>query len=177
MNLATLRNWAGAVAVSLPKKLLALLGLRAGSEVEVRVKDGSIVLSPARTRHTLAQLEKEQRALERALGRPLGDKEWLESPPRGRELLYGKRYVLVLFLGGAQPPRPVIALPISQGETLARSTGFAATLMGAGTQTQGVVICDQPRTLDFSVRAARFVEAVPAAIVDDVLGRIAPLVT
>jgi antitoxin component of MazEF toxin-antitoxin module len=87
MNVSTLRNWGGAIAVSLPKKLLALLGLQAGSEVEVQIKDGSIVLSPARSRHTLAQLEKEQRALERSLGRPLGDKAWLESPARGRELL------------------------------------------------------------------------------------------
>lgn len=87
MNVLTLRNWGGAVAVSLPKKLLAMLGLQAGSEVEVQIKDGSIVLSPARTRPTLARLEKEQRALERSLGRPLGDKAWLNSPPQGRELL------------------------------------------------------------------------------------------
>ena len=71
----------------------------------------------------------------------------------------------------------VVALPVSQGETLARGSGFASTLMGAGTQTQGVVVCDQPRTLDFSVRNARFVEATPATLSDDVLGRLAPLVT
>lgn len=71
----------------------------------------------------------------------------------------------------------VIVLPVSQGQTLARSTGFACTLMGAGTQTQGVVICDQPRTLDFSARSARFVETVPSYVVEDVLSRLAPLVT
>lgn len=98
------------------------------------------------------------------------------EPTRGKEQR-GKRYVFVLSPAEHNRRGLVIALPISQGETLARSTGFAATLMGAGTQTQGVVICDQPRTLDFLVRGARFVEAVPAAMVDDVLGRLAPLVT
>jgi mRNA interferase ChpB len=71
----------------------------------------------------------------------------------------------------------VIALPISQGHTLARSTGYAGTLMSSGTQTQGVVICDQPRTLDFAVRNARYVESTPGEVIDDVLGRMAPLVT
>ena len=87
MNVSILRNWGGAIAVSLPKKVLAVLGLGAGAEVEVKIKDGAIVLSPVRTRHTLAQLEKEQRRLEQSLGRPLADKDWLESSTRGRELL------------------------------------------------------------------------------------------
>jgi len=87
MNVSTLRNWGGAVAVSLPKKLLAMLGLGAGAEVEVKIKEGAIVLSPVRTRRTLAQLEKEQRRLEKLLGRPLANRDWLESPARGRELL------------------------------------------------------------------------------------------
>lgn len=87
MNTSTLRNWGGAVAVSLPKKLLAALGLGAGAEVEVRIKDGSLVLSPVRGRHALVQLEKEQRALERSHGGPLIEQEWSDSAPRGREQL------------------------------------------------------------------------------------------
>ena len=87
MNVSTLRNWGGAISVSLPKKLLAMLGLEAGAEVEVKVKDGAIVLSPARRRHTLAQLEKEQRRLEQSLGGRLAERDWVESPARGRELL------------------------------------------------------------------------------------------
>jgi antitoxin component of MazEF toxin-antitoxin module len=87
MNIATLRSWGGAVAVSLPKKILAMLGLRAGSEVVVKLERGSIVLSPTRNRFTLGQLEKEQRRLERSLGRRLADRGWLEASARGRELL------------------------------------------------------------------------------------------
>lgn len=87
MNIATLRNWGGAVAVSLPKKVLVMLGLRAGSEVEVKVEDGKIVLSPARPRLSLAQLEKEQRALERKLGGRLAEIDWVADGPQGREEL------------------------------------------------------------------------------------------
>ena len=87
MTISTLRNWGGAVAVSLPKKLLASLELRAGSEVVVKLKGGNIVLSPARGRFTLAQLEREQRAFERSPGGPRANGRWLESPAAGRELL------------------------------------------------------------------------------------------
>lgn len=87
MNVSTLRAWGGAVAVSLPKKLLAMLGIGAGTEVQVKIRAGAIVLSPVRARYTLARLEKEQRRLERSLGRQLARKDWLESRARGRELL------------------------------------------------------------------------------------------
>ena len=87
MHTATLRSWGGAVAVSLPKKVLAALGLGAGAEVVVKIEGGNIVLSPARKRFTLGRLEKEQRALERAVGRPSAGKDWIGSPSQGRELL------------------------------------------------------------------------------------------
>lgn len=98
------------------------------------------------------------------------------DPIRGKEQR-GKRYVFVLSPAEHNKRGLVIVLPVSQGQTLARSAGFTSTLMEAGTQTQGVVICDQPRTLDFSARGARFVETVPDYVVEDVLGRMAPLVT
>lgn len=87
MTTSTLRTWGGAIAVSLPKKILGLLGLKAGSEVEVKVEGGKIVLLPARPRLSLQQLEREQRALERKLGGPLGDSRWLQDGPQGRESL------------------------------------------------------------------------------------------
>ena len=98
------------------------------------------------------------------------------EPTRGKEQR-GRRYVFVVSPAEHNRRGLVIALPISQGHTLARSAGFASTLMGSGMQTQGVVICDQSRTLDFSVRSARLVETAPAAVIEDVLSRLAPLVT
>ena len=95
------------------------------------------------------------------------------NPTRGREQA-GVRPVLVL---SPADETLVIALPISQGVTLARSQGFAVSLTGAGTATQGVVICNQPRTIALKERNGRRIEAVPAAVMDEVLARIAPLVT
>lgn len=95
------------------------------------------------------------------------------NPVKGREQA-GVRPVLVL-----SPANETLAivLPISQGITLARSQGFAVSLTGAGTVTQGVVICNQPRTVALRERNGRRVEATPAFIVEEVLARIAPLVT
>ena len=87
MTTSTRRTWGGAIAVSLPKKILGLLGLKAGSEVEVKVENGKIVLLPAQPRFSLEQLEKEQQALERKLGGPLGDSRWSQDGPQGRESL------------------------------------------------------------------------------------------
>lgn len=98
------------------------------------------------------------------------------DPTKGKEQR-GKRFIYVLSPAEHNKRGLLIALPISQGQTLARSTGYACTLTGSGTRTQGVIICDQPRTLDFSVRDARYVETVPDYITDDVLGRLVPLVT
>jgi mRNA-degrading endonuclease toxin of MazEF toxin-antitoxin module len=47
--------------------------------------------------------------------------------------------------------------------------------MGAGTQTTGVVRCDQPRALDLRARAAKKLEAVPDDIVEVVLSKVIPL--
>lgn len=98
------------------------------------------------------------------------------DPALGKEQR-GRRYVFVVSPAKLNKRNPVIVLPISQGETLARSEGFTCTLMGSGLKTHGVVICDQPRTVDFPVRSAQYVERCPDYIVDDVLARLAPLMT
>jgi mRNA interferase ChpB len=67
---------------------------------------------------------------------------------------------------------PVIA-PITNGGEFARRIGFAVPL--TGTETTGVVRCDQPRVLDLAARNGRRVEALPSAIMDEVLARMATL--
>ena len=57
----------------------------------------------------------------------------------------------------------------------ARHAGFAVSLSGAGTRTTGVVLCNQARVLDLQARHARFIEKVPAFIVDEVLARLTTL--
>ena len=106
-----------------------------------------------------------------------GDIYQVDLEPTKGKAQRGRRPVFVLSPAESNRRGLVIVLPISQGHTLSRSTGFVSTLMGAGLQTQGGVICDQPRTLDFGVRKAQHVESSPAFVTQDVLGRIAPLVT
>lgn len=48
-----------------------------------------------------------------------------------------------------------VVLPITSGGNFARTAGFTVSLMGAGTNTTGVVRCDQPRALDLASRRAQ----------------------
>jgi mRNA interferase ChpB len=68
-----------------------------------------------------------------------------------------------------------VVLPITRGGNFARTAGFAVPLVGVGTQTTGVVRCDQPRVLNLGARQARRLERVPAVIMDEVLAKLAPL--
>lgn len=98
------------------------------------------------------------------------------EPTKGKEQR-GNRPVFVVSPAAFNRRGLVIVLPVSQGAPIARSAGFACTLMGTGSKSQGVVICDQPRTLDFAVRNARYVESLPDSAVLDALQRLAPLVS
>lgn len=68
-----------------------------------------------------------------------------------------------------------VVCPITHGGQQTRFAGFAVTLMGASTQTQGVVMCNQPRTVDLAARCSQFVEAVATHVVEEVLGRLQSL--
>ncbi|MFH0997340.1 MAG: type II toxin-antitoxin system PemK/MazF family toxin [Pseudomonadota bacterium] len=48
-------------------------------------------------------------------------------------------------------------------------------MMGAGTNTQGVVLCNQVRMLDFKKRNAKVMEAAPEIVMDNVLARVRAL--
>ncbi len=83
MLTSVLRNWGGSVALPIPKKVLAMAQLVAGSEVEITVESGNIVISPARkSAYSFADLLAEHRRLK--LPR---DDVWLGSGPTGDELL------------------------------------------------------------------------------------------
>ena len=97
------------------------------------------------------------------------------SPIKGREQA-GPRYVLIVSPQPFNQLGTPLVCPITQGGNFARHAGFAVSLSGAGTQTQGVVLCNQPRVLDLQARNARFVESVPDFIIDEVLARLATLI-
>lgn len=88
----------------------------------------------------------------------------------------GTRPVLIVSPGAFNRlTRTPVVLPITTGGNFARTAGFAVSLMGAGTQTTGVVRCDQPRALDIGARHGRKLESVPARVMDEVLAKLAVL--
>jgi len=102
---------------------------------------------------------------------------WLVGldPAEGHEQK-GRRPVLIVSPDAFNRVTKVpVVLPITGGGSFARTTGFAVPLSGAGTQTNGVVRCDQPRALDLAARGGKKLESIPTAIMDEVLARLAPI--
>jgi mRNA interferase ChpB len=97
------------------------------------------------------------------------------DPTLGHEQ-QGRRPVLVVSPGAFNRVTKVpVVLPITSGGNFAGNAGFAVSLMGTGLQTTGVVRCDQPRALDLVARSGRRLETIPAAIMGEVLARLAPI--
>ena len=82
MPSATLRNLGGSIAIALPKKLLSTLGLSSGSEVDIAIKDGSMIIRPVKKKYTLEEM---------TAGMKMGDlpcdAEWENAPSAGKEVL------------------------------------------------------------------------------------------
>ena len=97
------------------------------------------------------------------------------DPTAGHEQ-QGRRPVLVISPGKFNRLTGVpVVLPITTSGNFARTAGFAVPLTGAGTQTTGIVRCDQPRALDLRARAGKKLESVPDHIMDEVLSKVGPL--
>ncbi len=97
------------------------------------------------------------------------------DPSAGHEQ-QGRRPVLIVSPGAFNRlTRVPVVVPITSGGAFARTAGFTVSLQGAGTQTIGVVRCDQPRALDIAARGGRRLERVPDAIMGEVLAKLATL--
>jgi mRNA interferase ChpB len=95
------------------------------------------------------------------------------NPTQGREQ-QGHRPVLIVSPSefNAATRFPVV-LPITNGGDFARRIGFAVEI--SGIRTTGVIRCDQPRVLDIVERGGHKVDTLPAALLDDVLAKVATL--
>jgi mRNA interferase ChpB len=95
------------------------------------------------------------------------------NPTAGREQ-QGHRPVLIVSPTqfNAVTGLPVV-VPITNGGDFARRIGFSVAL--SGTQTTGIVRCDQPRVLDIAARGGRKVEALTPELLDEVLARLSTL--
>ncbi len=95
------------------------------------------------------------------------------DPTTGHEQS-GTRPVLIVSASAFnQATKLPVILPITRGGDFARRLGFAVPLVG--TQTTGIIRCDQPRTLDLSARQGKKIETVPDLILNEVLAKIVTL--
>ncbi len=102
---------------------------------------------------------------------------WLVAldPTEGHEQK-GRRPVLIVSPEAFNRVTKVpIVLPVTIGGNFARAAGFAVSLAVAGTNTTGIVRCDQPRALDLGARRGKRLESVPDTIMDEVLARLRPI--
>ncbi len=97
------------------------------------------------------------------------------DPAAGNEQRGTRPVLIVSATAFNRATKTPVVLPITQGGGFARTAGFAVSLMGAGTETAGVIRCDQPRAMDLSARQGRKLESVPQAIVDEVLAKLAAI--
>lgn len=88
----------------------------------------------------------------------------------------GRRFVLIVSPRSFNDLSTPMVCPITQGGSFARHAGFAVSLNGAGTRTQGVILCNQLRVLDLAARGARYVESVPDHVVQEVLAKLSTLI-
>ncbi len=98
------------------------------------------------------------------------------DPTAGHEQS-GSRPVLVVspaeFNDATKLPVILPIMAILKGGDFARRLGFAVPITGI--KTTGIVRCDQPRVIDLAARQARHVDTLPAALMDEVLARVATL--
>lgn len=97
------------------------------------------------------------------------------NPTLGKEQ-QGGRPVLIVSTKEFNQLGLAVICPVTQGGNQSRFAGFAVSLMNTGTETQGVVMCNQPRTIDYAARRSRFVETVPEYLMDEVLARLQAIV-
>jgi len=85
MRTTNLRKVGGSVMLAVPPAILDLLHLQAGTTVGLSVDHGRLVVEPQpRRRYTLAEL---LAASDYSEPQPLEEREWVDAPAVGRELL------------------------------------------------------------------------------------------
>ena len=83
MPTATLRSVGGSIVMVIPKRILELVQLQAGSRVDIDVQQGQLIVIPQRRkRYTLSELLAQCNS---SLPLTDGEREWLDVPAIGLE--------------------------------------------------------------------------------------------
>ena len=104
-----------------------------------------------------------------------GDLVRLAFDPSSGHEQQGTRPALILSPEAFNRFGMALACPITRGGAFARGKAWAVPLAGLGLATDGVVLCNQVRTLDWQARRATLIEPAPAEWVADVMARVAVL--
>ena len=91
------------------------------------------------------------------------------NPTVGNEMQGDMRPCLVLSPKAFNQLGLTLIAPIMQGGNFARFQGFSVSLMGTGTETQGVILVNGVRSVDLKAGKAIKIESLPCDIVDEVL--------
>ena len=105
-----------------------------------------------------------------------GDIIRLDFDPSAGHEQQGTRPALVLSPEAFNRFGMVLACPVTRGGAFARGQAWTVPLAGTGLATDGVVLCNQVRTVDWKARRVQFIEAVPTELIADVLARVATLI-
>ena len=85
MLTSNLRRVGGSTMLAVPPELLKILRLEAGDTVQVAIEDGRLIVAPQkRPRYTMAEL---LAASDYSGEQPADEREWVDAPATGRELL------------------------------------------------------------------------------------------
>jgi antitoxin ChpS len=85
MPTVALRALGGSVVMTLPRQILSMLHLGVGSQVEVNVEDGKLIVEPKiRSKYILSELL--AKCTEENMVLTTADREWLNCKPVGKEV-------------------------------------------------------------------------------------------
>lgn len=96
------------------------------------------------------------------------------DPASGHEQ-QGTRPALILSPEAFNRFGLALVCPVTRSGAFARGKLWTVPLAGSGATTDGVVLCNQAKTLDWKARKVAFVEAVPGELVADVIARFSTL--
>lgn len=108
----------------------------------------------------------------RRSGTQQGDIVRITLDPTAGSEMRGTRPVLVLSNQDFNQGGRALVAPITQGGNFERVAGWAVTLMGSGTATQGAIVVSQCRVLDLAARGAKRIETVPSEVLDECLAKL-----
>ena len=83
MPTANLRTVGGSVVMAIPRRLLELVGLQAGSQVNIDVQDGRLIVAPQRKKHY--KLSELLARCDASLPITQEEQDWLDAPAVGLE--------------------------------------------------------------------------------------------